>query len=152
MTKVFKKIMCPVDFDQGSADAIDFACKLAELHDSTIYLLHVVSTPKFDHVLLEPPHPIITEAVARKELKKVAGRQLEAKVPHQLVVRTGDPAAMIVAAAEELEVDLIVMATHSGRDLTRLIFGSVAERVIHETKRPVLNIRPRPSTPQPSTP
>lgn len=152
MAKVFKKIMCPVDFDQASAEAVDFACELAESHLSTVYLLHVVSTPRIDHVLLEPPHPIITEAVARRELEKVARKHLESKVPHQLVVRRGDPAAMIVAAAEELEVDLIVMATHSGRDLTRLIFGSVAEGVIHETRRPVLNIRPRPSTPLPATP
>ena len=151
MTKVFNKIMCPVDFDQGSAAAVDFACKLAELHDSTIYLLHVVSMPRFDQVLLEPPHPIITEAVARKELTKVAGRQLASKIPHELVVRTGDPAATIVAVAEELGVDLIVMATHSSRDLTRLIFGSVAERVIHETKRAVLNIKLRPAPPSPAT-
>src|SRR5258708_6542982 len=128
MVKVFKKIMCPVDFDCSSAEAVDFACKLAELHDSTIYLLHVVSTPRLDSILLEPPHPILTEAVARKELEKVVGERLESKIPHQLVVRTGDPAAMIVAAAEELGGDLIVMAPHSGRGMNRLIFGSVAER------------------------
>jgi nucleotide-binding universal stress UspA family protein len=145
MAKVFKKIMCPVDFDRASAEAVDFACELAELHGSTVYLLHVVSAPRFDHILLEPPHPIVTEAVARKELEKVAGQQLESKIPHQLLIRSGDPAAMIVAVAEELGVDLIVMATHSGRELTRLIFGSVAERVIHEATRPVLNIRPRAS-------
>jgi nucleotide-binding universal stress UspA family protein len=142
---VFNKIMCPVDFDRASVEAVDFARELAERHGGTIYLIHVVSTPRLD-LLLQPPHPIVTEAIARKELEKVAGRQLEAKVPHHLVVRTGDPAAMIVAAAEELGVDLIVLATHSGREMTRLIFGSVAERVIHETRRPVLNIRPHQST------
>jgi nucleotide-binding universal stress UspA family protein len=151
MAKVFKKIMCPVDFDHASAEAVDLSCKLAELHESTVYLLHVVSTPRFDDILLEPPHPIITEAVARKELEKVAGLRLESKVPYQLVTRSGDPAAMIVAAAEELGVDLIVMATHSGREMTRLIFGSVAERVIHEAKRPVLNIRPQASAPRRAT-
>ena len=63
-------------------------------------------------------------------------------------IRRGDPAAMIVAAAEEVGVDLIVMATHSGREMTRLIFGSVAERVIREAKRSVLNIRPQASAPR----
>jgi Universal stress protein family len=42
------------------------------------------------------------------------------------VVRSGDPAAVILAVAEEVGADLIVMATHSGRELTRLLFGSVA--------------------------
>ena len=144
MSKIFKKIMCPVDFDRGSGDALEFACKLAELHDAKVYLLHVVSTPRLDNIALEPPHPIVTEATASKELKKLAGG-LASKAPHHVLVRTGDPAKMIVAAADELEVDLIVLATHSGRELTRLVYGSVAERVIHQTKRPVLNITPRPA-------
>ena len=142
MTKVFAKILCPVDFDQASGQAVEMACRLGKLQGSTLYLLHVVATPRLDQILLEPPHPIITEAVARAELKKLASRHVRSKIPHHLVVRVGDPAAMIVAVAEEFAVDLIVMATHSGRDLTRLIFGSVAERVIHESRRPVLNLRP----------
>lgn len=92
--------------------------------------------------MLREPYPIITEEIARRELETVARRHLESKVPHRLVVRTGDPATMIVVAAEELGADLIVMATHSGRDLTRLIFGSVAERVVKEAKQPVLTIKP----------
>jgi nucleotide-binding universal stress UspA family protein len=149
MTKVFAKILCPVDFDQASGEAVDMACKLAELQGSTLYLLHVVATPRLDQILLEPPHPIMTESVARTELKKLASRHLESRVRYQLVVRTGDPAVMIVAVAEEFAIDLIVMATHSGRELTRLLFGSVAERVIHETRRPVLNLRPQPSNARP---
>ncbi len=142
MPKVLGRILCPVDFDQGSAAAVDFACKLAELDDGVIYLLHVVSAPRVNNVLLGAPHPILTEAVAKNELQKVADRQLPANIKRRLIVRTGDPAALIVAVADQIGAHLIVLATHSGRDLTRLIFGSVVERVIHETTRPVLNIRP----------
>ena len=151
-TKVFAKILCPVDFDQASGEAVEMASRLAELQGSTVYLLHVVGAPRLDQILLESPHPIMTESVARTELKKFASRHLESRIRYQLVVRTGDPAAMIVAAAEEFAVDLIVMATHSGRELTRLLFGSVAERVIHDTRRPVLNLRPQRSNGQPKSP
>ncbi len=143
MPKLFGRILCPVDFDPGSATAVDFVCKLAELHDSVIYLLHVVSAPRFNNLPLGAPHPVLTEAVAKKELKRVADKQIPSTIKHRLVVRSGDPAAMIVDVADQIGADLIVLATHSGRDLTRLLFGSVVERVIHETSRPVLNIRPR---------
>jgi nucleotide-binding universal stress UspA family protein len=144
MSKIFKKIICPVAFDHASSSAVDLASELADPHRSTIYLLHVVSTSSMETMLREP-YPIITEEIARKELETVARHHLESQVPHRLVVRTGDPAGMIVAVAEELGADLIVMATHSGRDWSRLIFGSVAERVIKEAKQPVLTIRPHQS-------
>jgi universal stress protein A len=149
MAKIFKKIMCPVDFDQTSAAAVEMACELAESHNGTVYLLHVVSPTTMEAILREP-YPIITEAIARKELEKVARRHLESRVPHSFEVRTGNPAEMIVAAAEELGVDLIVMATHGG-GIARLTFGSVAERVVHAAKRPVLTIRPHAFIPRPKT-
>jgi nucleotide-binding universal stress UspA family protein len=149
MTKIFKKIMCPVDFDQTSAAAVELACELAESHSGTVYLLNVVSPSTMEPILREP-YPIITEAIARKELEKVARQHLESRVPHRFEVRTGNPAEMIVAAAEELGVDLIVMATHSG-GITRLTFGSVAERVVHAAMRPVLTIRPHAYTARPKT-
>src|SRR5262249_11699494 len=143
-SKVFHKIICPVAFDHASSSAVELASELADPHRSAVYLLHVVSTSSMETILREP-YPIITEEIARRELEAVARRHLASKVRHHLVVRTGDPAAMIVAVAEELGADLIVMATHSGRDLSRLVFGSVAERVIKEAKQPVLTIRPHKS-------
>jgi universal stress protein A len=142
MAKVFKKIICPVAFDRASSSAVELAGELADPYRSTVYLLHVVSASGMETILREP-HPIMTEEIASKELEMLARRYLESKVQHRLVVRTGDPATTIVAAAEELGADIIVMATHSGRELTQLIFGSVAERVIKEAKQPVLTIRPQ---------
>jgi nucleotide-binding universal stress UspA family protein len=149
MAKIFKRIMCPVDFDQTSAAAVELACELAESHSGTVYLLHVVSPSTMGAVLREP-YPIMTEAIAMKELKKVAQRHLESRVPHRFEVRTGNPAEMILAAAEELGIDLIVMSTHSG-GITRLTFGSVAEQVVHAAKRPVLTVRPHAFTPRPKS-
>jgi universal stress protein A len=142
MAKVFKTIICPVAFDRASSFAVELAGELADPYRSTVYLLHVVSASRMETILREP-HPIMTEEIASKELEMLARRYLESKVQHRLVVRTGDPSTTIVAAAEELGADLIVMATHSGRELTQLIFGSVAERVIKEAKQPVLTIRPQ---------
>lgn len=47
------------------------------------------------------------------------------------VSRVGEPAAVIVEVAKELEVDLIVLGTHARQGLERLFKGSVAEQVLH---------------------
>ncbi len=48
------------------------------------------------------------------------------------LLRVGPVADTIVTVANELQVDLIVLGTHDRRGLERLVFGSVAERVLHE--------------------
>ena len=54
----------------------------------------------------------------------------------------GKPAQTIVNYAEANDVDLIVIATHGYSGMKRLMFGSVALRVLHDSHVPVLLIRP----------
>jgi universal stress protein A len=142
MAKIFDKILCPVAFDVNSAAAIRFACELAEPATSTLYLLHVVSAPTLETLVIEP-HPILTEAIASRELEKIALQHLPTNFPYRIVLRSGDPASLIVTVAEELQADLIVMPTHGSRGVVGLIIGSVAARVVREAKRPVLTIQPQ---------
>jgi nucleotide-binding universal stress UspA family protein len=142
MAKIFDKILCPVAFDRNSPAAIRFACELCEPETTTLYLLHVVSAPTIEAVVVLEPHPILTEAIAGRELEKIAQEHLPSNFPYRVVLRSGDPASLIVAVAEELPADLIVMPTHGNRGVMGMIIGSVAERVVREAKRPVLTIQP----------
>lgn len=54
----------------------------------------------------------------------------------------GDPAVEIVRAAEDLDVGLTAMATHGRSGVSRLLRGSVAERVLRESTRPLLLANP----------
>jgi nucleotide-binding universal stress UspA family protein len=56
----------------------------------------------------------------------------------EAVERRGDPAAEIVAYADEWDADVIVLGTHARRGFQRLVLGSIAEAVLREAKRPVL--------------
>lgn len=141
MPKVFDKILCPVAFDGYSVEAIKFAYELAEPTMSTLYLLHVVCAPTMETIVLEP-NPILTEGIAGRELEKLAREHLQSNFPYRIVLRTGDPASSIIAVAEELPADLIVMPTRGDRGgIAHMMIGSVAERVVREAKRPVLTIR-----------
>jgi universal stress protein A len=140
MPKIFQKILCPIAFDQNSGVAIQFAEELTHPRMSILYLLHVLSAPTVNTVVLEP-HPILTEGIAERELQKLAREHLPSNFAYQIVLRSGDPASLIVAVAEELQADLIVMPTHGRQGIMHTILGSVAERVIREAKTPVLTVR-----------
>ncbi|HKD67867.1 MAG TPA: universal stress protein [Candidatus Binataceae bacterium] len=141
MKKLFRKILCPVSFDQNSISAVELACELAEGTDATIYLLHVVPAPPITaRPIPMEPYPQ-NEHDARDRLKQVAHKHLEGKVKHEIFARTGDPARITIDMVEELGADSIVMATHGRTGVSHLILGSVAERVVRESPRPVLTVR-----------
>ena len=57
----------------------------------------------------------------------------------------GDPSTEILAQAETLDAQLVVLATQGASGVSKFVFGSVAERVLRKTTRPVLVVPP-PST------
>jgi nucleotide-binding universal stress UspA family protein len=89
------------------------------------------------------PQPIIE--AEREEvdgyLAQVAARLRE----HGLTVQTERPAApaadAILQRADEFDVDLIAMTSHGRTGLRRLVFGSVAGVVLHQSTRPLLVVR-----------
>jgi len=142
MAKFFKKILCPVDFDENSMAALDYACRLAAENDAALYVLHAIFIPVTSPSLPLEQYPPVTEGPARMQLEKVARDHLHGKVRYEILARSGGPADVVIKAAEDVDADLIVMATHGRTGITRLFLGSVAEKVVRESKRPVLTIRP----------
>ena len=58
-----------------------------------------------------------------------------------MIVEEGDAANEIVRIAEDERVGMIVIATHGMTGWHQVAFGSVAERVVRLSSRPVLSIR-----------
>ena len=64
----------------------------------------------------------------------------DVQVKAEVVV--GYAAEEILSLAENEDADLIVMGTHGRKGIDRILFGSVAEKVVKNSTRPVLTIRP----------
>jgi universal stress protein A len=130
-TPLFKKILFPIQFDRITIPALEMVTHLARQGDRYVYLLCVIPEDSPD-----------IRQVANDALRGVAHNWLDGKIPHETIVRVGNPAHEIVKLEEELDVDLVVMATHgrTGEKYEKL--GSVAEHVVRESTRPVLTIRP----------
>jgi nucleotide-binding universal stress UspA family protein len=84
------------------------------------------------------------QTAAERYLEQVQEQLRAASVPSTIVVNEGHPAKMILDTAEAENVDLIVMSTHGRSGLARWVYGSIADKVLHGTTRPLLLIRARP--------
>jgi universal stress protein A len=130
-TPLFRKILFPVQFDRIAIPALEMVTQLARQSDRYIYLMCAIPEDSAD-----------VRRLADDALRGVAHNWLEGKIPYETIVRVGDPAAEIVKLEEELGVDLVVMATHGRTGVKYEKLGSVTERVVRESTRPVLTIRP----------
>ena len=143
MAAVFSKILCPIDFDRDSMEALDLAAQLARQNGAAVYLLAVIAATSAAAEL--PPVPLDLKpefaAVCRERLEELAKARL-AGVTCQIFVESGNAAPQILKLAVEQGIDLIVMGTHGRKGVTHFILGSVAERVVRESPVPVLTIRP----------
>jgi universal stress protein A len=141
-----KRILAPVDFSPLSKKALQYASRLAEEFNAEVKLLHVIEPevpPAFDGFMIAPP--VISNgsgAGSINRLNHLAGSVRTAGVNRvESTVRTGLAAYEIIEAAKELDVDLIVIATHGYTGWKHFAIGSTAERVVRAAPCPVLVVR-----------
>jgi|HubBroStandDraft_1064217.scaffolds.fasta_scaffold06529_2 nucleotide-binding universal stress UspA family protein len=132
MNTIFKTILCPIESDELYLDALEFSRSIARQNDAKLYVLTVVSKFSAEEGL---------ESGNRVGLREAARTELLDNVPYEFVIRTGEVVDEIIAAVESLKVDLVVIPTHGRRGLSRVVLGSVAERIVRESPVPVLTLR-----------
>lgn len=142
-----KRILFPTDFSEGSAHAIPYVTDLVRHYKARLYVIHVI----YDIAKTTGwyvPHTNIDELY--KEMEKDAARELESSFVEELrgykdieyKLLKGLPYEEILEFAKSNDIELIVMGTHSRKGLERVIFGSTAERVLRNSKCPVLTVGP----------
>lgn len=148
----YKKILCPTDFSEPSYEAIKAAGELAFHFGSELCVLHVVSPVPLVPTGAEPTSgfnvPLYErelEASSKRSLEEIINQMEWKDLKVRLIVLRGNAADEIVRVAEEEQAELIVIATRGRTGLDRLIFGSVAEKVVRLAKCPVLTVAGRTS-------
>ena len=144
---MFRHILAPVDFSSLSALGLRYAGALARCAGARITVL-------FANPFLPPPYftPARAAELERqfREGVREAETQLRAFTEASLGAETARASLKIVealpvdainAAAQAGEADLIVMGTHGRSGVNRFMLGSVTERVLRESRIPVLTVR-----------
>jgi nucleotide-binding universal stress UspA family protein len=137
----YKKILCPIDFDENSSHALESAIEIARHFNAAIFLIHAVPlVAQFGEVPLPVSLYQDQQRAALARLNEIAGQKLSG-IEHRTAVYAGDVAGSILQAVEQFKPDLLVLATHGRTGLAHLVLGSVAEAVVRRSACPVLTIR-----------
>jgi len=139
-----EKILCPTDFSVFSSRALRHAVSLARQFGAGLKVAHVIPRPS--PYAAPPFYPAViavdprTRELAEAEIKSFIAPAVEARVPVETEIREGDAWREILAMAEELPADLVVMGTHGRGGFERLFLGSVAEKLLRRLPCPILTV------------
>ncbi|MEE4607770.1 MAG: universal stress protein [Desulfobacteraceae bacterium] len=142
-----RKILCPIDFSDSSFIVLEAACEFAVHFSCELIALHVIA----------PIPALVTGHISPsamngngllQEMEESSKRLLEEnvaqRVPKGISVRcriiAGNPAEQIGEAADQENVELIMISTRGQTGLKRLASGSVTEKVVRLSECPVLII------------
>lgn len=140
-----QRILVPVDFSDGSRQAVQYASDLARTFKAEIHLLHVIEPIVYpiEYGVAPAAHTDIEEtarANAEREMRRMAEKHAHGVSSHAWI-RIGRAADAIAEVAKDALIDLIVMSTHGRTGVSHLLLGSTAERVVRIAPCPVLSLK-----------
>ena len=126
----FKTILFPVDFSKQCEKAALSVAAFARYFDAEVVTLHTEVLPAEPYVW-QPQTKLMVE-----RLNEFTAAYFP-DLPTRAFVRLGDPAHVIVDAAQTEKVDLIMLPTHGRGPFRRFVLGSVSTKVLHDAPCPV---------------
>ena len=143
-----QKILVPIDFSTPFNKAFKYALGFARQFGSQIVMIHVIEPPPVAGAEPLPdertPRTQDELTLAEEKMQGLADAPpRDARLRITSGIRRGVPTHEIVQAAEELDVDLIIMAMHGLHGWRHFGLGSTADRAARAAPCPVLVVRER---------
>jgi nucleotide-binding universal stress UspA family protein len=147
MTIRIQRILCPVDFSDTSKRALHYALDLGRRHRAEVSVLYVAARTLPPLSALAVKVSGTMETGVRERLRRDLLEELRLFVEPAAegvrvacAVEEGNIVDSIVARAAE--ADLLVLGTHGHGEIENLVLGSVTEKALHKSPRPVLTVPP----------
>jgi nucleotide-binding universal stress UspA family protein len=140
------QILVPTDFSENAEQAVNYAVALAKRCSAKLHLLHTPVVPTY--LLMDLSYSPGPEAVTRilndsqEALERQAQAITEAGVEHFTAIREGTVHEVIRDYAKEHDVDLVVVGTHGRSGVSKLMYGSITERVLKTVHTPIIVVPP----------
>lgn len=144
--RAIKKILCALDLSEHSKTVASYTSMIAKMADASIHVVYVAPTmTQYTgfHVAPNTIDTFVGEIVSGAETameKFIADHFADYEVSSEIAV--GIANEEILEASKKIEADIIIMGTHGRKGIDKILFGSVAEKVLIESLVPVITIRP----------
>ena len=142
---MYQKIMLPVDLNEEASweKALPTAITLCQTFGASLHVVTVL--PDFKMPMVGAYFPKNFSQKAHESVKEAQHAFIQENVPEdiqtQSVIVDGSPWEAIIKAAKQIDVDLIVMASHNKRKFVDYVLGPNAEHVVHHSKVSVMIVR-----------
>lgn len=147
-SRPFTRILVAVDDSPAGLAAAQVAVDLAAPTGATVRFVHVIGDGELVRALQTLGHDgalaTARSAAADSLLRHVAGVAERAGVPAETSSLSGEPAALLLGAAQHWDADLVVMGRSDVRGPGRPYVGSVTREVLEFSEAPVLVVPRRP--------
>ncbi len=143
---MYEKVLYPTDFSEASRKALPYLLGLKGAGLKEVVLLHVVDRREID--LLAPYSPYLEKDPvkimfqrAEEDARAMATELEEGGFRVRVRLEEGVPFEEILRVEEEEDVSLVILGSHGKSAIERMLLGSVSEKVVRKSKRPVLIVR-----------
>ncbi|MEO1138200.1 MAG: universal stress protein [Pseudomonadota bacterium] len=147
---MFKQIIVGIDGSEQSKSAALVACDLAKHYDATVTLVHIPHGETVGFVVgAAPGYRVATTKPSFAEVEEAGQKVLDACMktlaaadcgPVKTYMQHGDPAAEVLAYADEIGADLIVTGRRGLGRVSSLILGSTTQKINHLAKCACLSV------------
>ena len=146
---MFEKILYPTDFSDASKKALDYIKQLKGAGTKEVVVLHVIDEREIEHIGHRPELNVsIKELEKRKreyaeeemiaietELKN-SGFKVKTRIDKGIPFRD-----ILKEEVEEKDVSVVVLGSHGKSCIAEMLLGSVSEKVVRKSSKPVLIAR-----------
>lgn len=144
-----KKILCAVDLSDHSKIVAEYATTLAKALDAEVTVLYTAPSLSQYVGFHVPPSSIenfvgeIVTGAEQSMAEFLSETFTDSSVKVEGKILSGYAAQEIIGYATNNQMDMIVMGTHGRTGIDRMLFGSVAEKVVKTASMPVMTVRPK---------
>lgn len=143
-------VLVPLDGSPKSIEAFEYALTMPDVELTLITVVNPFDidplSPGYQSPLGKSGMPAYSQEWYQKEWDNAHEfhdelRETAGDVPIESVVKMGQPARQILTYARENDIDHIVIGTHGRDDISNVILGSVADRVMRRAPMIVTVVR-----------
>ena len=140
------KVLFPTDFSDVSKTALEQIIKLKTTGVESVVIIHVIDQRSFqtiDNLAGMNSHDLERDIMAQatQQLEKVEEELTASGFEVKSLLKIGFPVREILNAEKDEDVSIIVIGSHGKSNLEEVFLGSVSEKVIRKSKKPVLVIK-----------